>query len=96
MKRQSDGLGHTGLNPQSLIAWFLDHLRPRSHPQPRLAVLDRVMLAPRQSLVLVEAEGRRLLVATSPEGSPSFYAIEKRSMIRTVVGRPAIVRRGSR
>jgi hypothetical protein len=34
-------------------------------------------LAPRQSLALVEAEGRRLLVATSPEGAPTFYALDE-------------------
>lgn len=90
MKPQSDHLGHMSLNRQSLAAWFLERLRPRSHSQTRLAVLDREMLAPRQSLALVEAEGRWLLVATSPEGSPAFYAIEKRSTMRTVVWRPAV------
>ena len=43
---------------------------------PRLALLERITLAPRQSLALVEAEGRRFLVATSPEGAPAFYALD--------------------
>lgn len=44
--------------------------------QPRLALLERITLAPRQTLALVEAEGRRLLVATSPDGAPTFYALD--------------------
>jgi flagellar biogenesis protein FliO len=44
--------------------------------QPRLELLERISLAPRQSLALVEAEGRRFLVATSAEGGPAFYALE--------------------
>jgi len=48
----------------------------RERPQPRLALLERVALAPRQSLALVEAEGRRFLVATSTEGGPAFYALD--------------------
>jgi hypothetical protein len=40
--------------------------------RPRLELLERIALAPRQSLALVEAEGRRFLVATSPEGAPAF------------------------
>jgi hypothetical protein len=43
---------------------------------PRLALVERIALAPRQSLALVEAEGRRFLVATSPEGGPAFYALD--------------------
>jgi Flagellar biosynthesis protein, FliO len=43
---------------------------------PRLALVERISLAPRQSLALVEAEGRHLLVATSPDGAPTFYALD--------------------
>ena len=59
-----------------LGAWLLERLRRRPRPQPRLALLERVTLAPRQSLALVEAEGRRFLLATSPEGGPAFYALD--------------------
>jgi hypothetical protein len=48
----------------------------RERPQPRLALLERVALAPRHSLALVQAEGRRFLVATSTEGGPAFYALD--------------------
>jgi len=62
-----------------LAGWFLRRLRPHAHPQPSLALLERITLAPRQSLALVEAEGRRFLIATSAEGAPAFYALEARA-----------------
>jgi flagellar biogenesis protein FliO len=59
-----------------LAGWLLGRLRAGRRREPRLAVLERIALAPRQSLTLVEAEGRRFLVATSPEGTPAFYALD--------------------
>ncbi len=59
-----------------LAGWVLARLRFTRHAAPRLAVLERIALAPKQSLALVEAEGRRFLVATSPEGTPAFYALD--------------------
>ena len=57
-----------------------------AHPlPPRLELLERIPLAPRQSLALVEAEGRRFLVATSAEGGPAFFALDSRQ-------RPAVRR----
>jgi flagellar biogenesis protein FliO len=61
-----------------LAGWLMARLRSRHRPQPSLALLERITLAPRQSLALVEADGRRFLVATSPEGAPAFYALEER------------------
>ena len=46
--------------------------------QPRLELLERIALAPRQTLALVEAEGRRFLVATSAEGGSAFFALDNR------------------
>ena len=62
-----------------LAGWLLARLRPNARPRPSLALLERITLAPRQSLALVEAEGRRFLIATSAEGSPAFYALEDQS-----------------
>ena len=62
-----------------LAGWLLSRLRARGRRQPRLELVERIALAPRQSLALVEAEGRRFLVATSPEGAPTFYALDERS-----------------
>ncbi len=60
-----------------LAGWLLGRLRVAPRPRPRLALLERISLAPRQSLALVEAEGRRFLVATSPEGAPAFYSLDE-------------------
>jgi len=62
-----------------LAGWLLSRLRARGRRQPRLELVERIALAPRQSLALVEAEGRRFLVATSPEGAPAFYALDERT-----------------
>lgn len=58
-----------------LGGWLRARFRGTSQRPPRLALLERIALAPRQTLALIEAEGRRLLVATSPEGAPTFYAL---------------------
>lgn len=59
-----------------IAGWLMARLRSTKKEPPRLALLERITLGPRQSLALVEAEGRRLLVATSTEGSPAFYALQ--------------------
>jgi flagellar biogenesis protein FliO len=59
-----------------LAAWILARCKSRRRTQPRLALLERISLAPRQTLSLVEAEGRRLLIASSPEGAPAFYPLD--------------------
>jgi hypothetical protein len=56
--------------------WLLGRLHGAPRRAPSLAVLERITLAPRQSLALVEADGRRFLVATSPQGTPAFYALD--------------------
>ena len=61
-----------------LLGWLMAMLKGRERAQPRLALVERIALAPRQSLALVETEGRRILVATSAEGGPAFYALDER------------------
>ncbi len=58
-----------------LIEPFADGSRRREKPRPRLALVERISLAPRQSLALVEAEGRKFLVATSHDSGTAFYAL---------------------
>ena len=58
-----------------LAGWLLARIRRQSRPRPSLALLERITLAPRQSLSLVEADGRRFLIATSADGAPAFYAL---------------------
>ena len=62
-----------------LAGWLLERWRGRRRTEPRLALVERITLAPRQTLALVEAEGRRILVATSAEGGPAFYALDGRA-----------------
>jgi hypothetical protein len=38
-------------------------------------MVERICLAPRQTLSLVEADGQKFLIATSPEGAPAFYPL---------------------
>ena len=61
-----------------IAGWLLGRLRAGGGRRPRLELVERIALAPRQSLSLVEAEGRRFLVVTSPEGSPAFYPLDAR------------------
>lgn len=65
--------------PGGLAGWIFSRWRSRSRTQPRLALLERISLAPRQTLSLVEAEGRRFLIASSPEGAPAFYPLDRRA-----------------
>jgi len=63
--------------PGGLAGWLLSRLGRDPRPRPSLALLERITLAPRQSLALIEAEGRRFLIATSAEGAPAFYALDE-------------------
>ncbi len=60
-----------------LAAWLLAKWQSRSVAKPRLALVERISLGSRQFLALVEAEGRRILVASSDEGGPAFYPIDE-------------------
>lgn len=72
-----------------LAGWLFERLRgARGGTRPRLALVERIALAPRQSLALVEAEGRRLLVATSPDGAPAFYALDGARLSAPAPARP--------
>ena len=76
-----------------LAGWLLSRFRAGVRQRPRLELLERIALAPRQSLALIEAEGRRFLVATSPEGAPAFYALDERATparLWPVTNRPAV------
>jgi flagellar biogenesis protein FliO len=66
-----------------LAGWVMARLGSGRRREPRLALVERIALAPRQSLALVEAEGRRFLVATSAEGGPAFYALDERARPET-------------
>jgi flagellar biogenesis protein FliO len=75
-----------------LAAWLLAKVRRHDEAEPRLAVLERITLGPRQALSLVEAEGRKLLVATSQDGTTTFYSLDNGQPF-TRVPRPQSARR---
>lgn len=60
-----------------VAGWLLERFRSGGRQRPRLELVERITLAPRQSLSLIEAEGMRFLVVTSPEGSPAFYPLDQ-------------------
>lgn len=78
-----------------LAGWLLARLRRGPRPRPRLALIERISLSPRQTLSLVEADGRRFLVATSADGSPSFCALHGRAPASGPSSGPAPQRRVS-
>jgi flagellar biogenesis protein FliO len=82
----TDGASQGTEGSSGLGAWLLGKLRGRRRAQPRLALLERITLAPRQSLALIEAEGRRILVATSAEGGPAFYPLDENGRSRVPAG----------
>lgn len=59
--------------------WLLGRLRGETQSRPSLVLMERITLGPKQSLALVEAEGRRILISTSAEGAPVFYPLDERS-----------------
>jgi Flagellar biosynthesis protein, FliO len=64
------------------IRKLLGRMRGTKYAAPKLALVERIALAPRHSLALVEAEGRRLLVAISSDGNPAFFALDESSGAR--------------
>ncbi len=79
---------NSGRNPAigGWAGWLLARVRATRRHEPRLQLLERISLAPRQSLALVEADGKRLLVATSADGGPAFYPLDART---TGLARPS-------
>jgi flagellar biogenesis protein FliO len=61
---------------EGAAAWLMARLQGTSRKRSRLELLERIALGPRQSLSLIEAEGRKFLVATSAEGAPAFYPLD--------------------
>jgi flagellar biogenesis protein FliO len=70
-----------------LAGWLLQRLRGAKRAAPRLALLERITVAPRQTLALVEAEGRKFLVATSADGSAAFCELNRTSENRAARSR---------
>jgi flagellar biogenesis protein FliO len=75
-RRLQNGASRTRLG--GITEWLLGRLKGAGRARARLQLLERIALAPRQSLALVEAEGRRFLVASSGDGTPVFYPLDRR------------------
>lgn len=60
-----------------IVGWLVGKIRGGERGRPCLALVERISLGPRQSLALVEAGGRRILVATSAEGAAAFYPLDE-------------------
>lgn len=89
------GRSSSGAPPQiaKWAGWLMRRLSREAGPRPRLVLLERITLAPRQSLALVEAEGRRFLVATSADGAPAFYLLGGPELSRREpVARDSVIR----
>jgi flagellar biogenesis protein FliO len=78
--RKTEGIEAGGLALWLLAKWRSARLglaaRGMGRSAPRLALVERITLGSRQTLALVEAEGRRFLVASSAEGAPAFLALD--------------------
>ena len=72
---RSDPVGAVPPRP-GLVRRLLACLPQRGNAQTRLALVERIVLAPRQTLTLVEADGQRVLIATAHEGSPTFCLLD--------------------
>ena len=66
---------------------ILARMRREARHDPRLVVCERVALAPRQHVALVEADGRRFLIATGADGAPAFYPLEQPAKYRPAASR---------
>lgn len=60
-----------------VAGWLLARLRRESRPARRLILHERISLGPRQHLALVEADGRRFLIATGADGAPAFHPLDQ-------------------
>jgi flagellar biosynthesis protein FliO len=94
---KAGGTGNEAGGPGGWAGWLLAKWHGRRRAEPRLALVERITLAPRQSLALIEAEGRRILVATSAEGGPAFYPLDENAISsasagahRALHGRPRV------
>jgi hypothetical protein len=93
MKQEFDGGPAQGNWLSGRVAgWLLSKLRGVRCRPPRLTVLERIALAPRHSLALVEADGRRILVATSPEGAAAFFPLDEAAQLIDAPVFPAVAR----
>jgi hypothetical protein len=69
------GSGEMANQLDGLAGWFMKRLRTGKSGRPRLELMERITIGPRQTVALIEAEGQRLLVACAAEGRPAIYPL---------------------
>jgi hypothetical protein len=67
--------------PGGVAGWLLARWHRRSGSERRLVLVERITLGPKQTLCLVKADGRSILVANSADGA-SFYPLAGRGSRR--------------
>lgn len=67
---------------ESLGTRLVRRLRSRSEGVSKLRVLEKVRITPRQGLFLIDAEGERLLVATSDGSTSAIFPLSRAGEIR--------------
>ena len=77
----------SGAQMNGWAGWLLARMRRTPRSASRLVVRERLVLAPRQHLALVEADGRRFLIATASDGTPVFHALDGAPKPRPAQGR---------
>lgn len=66
-----------GKRRSGLGAWLLERLQQRSVAEPRLRMLERIRVTPRQTMALIEADGERFLVAAGESGAPVVFPLKE-------------------
>ncbi len=74
----------TNKRSESLAKWILGLWHRAPLHRPRLVVLERITLAPKQTLALVQVDGSQVLVATSLDGTPAFCPLHHPDAIPVV------------
>jgi flagellar biogenesis protein FliO len=55
--------------------WLMRRLHTARRERPRLELVERITIGPRQTVALIEADGRRLLVACAAAGEPAIVPL---------------------
>lgn len=76
MRELSESSGRQ-VRPGGWAGWLVERVRRQPRARARLVLLERIALTSRQHVALIEADGRRFLVATGPDAAPAFHALDE-------------------
>ena len=69
-------LGGAARNWRGVWSSISERLHRRCGASSRLALVEKISVAPRQSVALIEVDGEKLLVGLSPAESPRFFQLK--------------------